>query len=142
MVVVENNSLDGTGMNIIVHKTSKTRFPAIRLVDIPGNLPLDEKNSIVKVAIKQRPQKGSHGTAGGMNSHSSNPNHAKSVEERKEEYNKARARIFNINSSTTSGSNSTEDKPVAFDNCQFHEYEYRHWSLVLCIVCFMFPVCS
>lgn len=120
MVVVDNNSLDGTGMKIIIHKTSDSRFPAIRLADIPANLPQDEKNNIVKVAIKQRPQKGSHGSAGGMNSNSSNPNHAKSVEERKEEYNKARARIFSVNNSTTSGSKSTEDEAVAFDNCQFH----------------------
>lgn len=120
MVVLDNNSLDGTGMKIIIHKTSDSRFPAIRLADIPANLPQDEKNNIVKVAIKQRPQKGSHGSAGGMNSNSSNLNHAKSVEERKEEYNKARARIFSVNNSTTSGSKSTEDEAVAFDNCQFH----------------------
>lgn len=120
MVVVDNNSLDGTGMKIIIHKTSDSRFPAIRLADIPVNLPQDEKNNIVKVAIKQRPQKGSHSSAGGLNSNSSNLNHNKSVEERKEEYNKARARIFSVNNSTTSGSKSTEDEAVAFDNCQFH----------------------
>jgi hypothetical protein len=83
------------------------------------NLPQDEKNNIVKVAIKQRPFKGSHSFVGGMNAHYSNPNHAKSVEERKEEYNKTRARIFNISSSTTSMSKSVEDESAAFDNCQF-----------------------
>lgn len=110
MVVVDKNSVDGTGMNIIVHKTIDTRFPAIWLADILVNLPQDEKNNIVKVAIKQRPFKGSHSSVGGMNAHYSNPNHAKSVEERKEEYNKTRARIFNISSSTTSVSKSAEDK--------------------------------
>ncbi|ONM15522.1 Single-stranded nucleic acid binding R3H protein [Zea mays] len=94
-IAIPDNSLpDGTGSRIILRKTTfDCRLPAVRLADIPVNLP-QEDISVAKVAIKQRPQKNFHG----MNSssaHSSRDNLQKSVEERKEEYNKARARIFN-----------------------------------------------
>ncbi|XP_060963683.1 uncharacterized protein LOC115705824 isoform X1 [Cannabis sativa] len=92
MVLLDNSSPDGSGSRIIVRKTTECRVPIIRLADIPVNLP-SEDSSIVKVAIKQRPQKGSqNGNFGNSNSLKSNS--AKSVEERKEEYNRARARIF------------------------------------------------
>ncbi|KAL2943107.1 R3H domain-containing protein 2 [Bienertia sinuspersici] len=101
MVLLDNSLPDGSGSRIIVQKTStECRLPRIRLADIPVNLP-QEDNGAVKVAIKQRPQKNSH-MSGGGNSGSQKAQHAKSVEERKEEYNKARARIFN--SSNHSGS--------------------------------------
>lgn len=98
MVLLDNSVPDGTASKIIVRKTSECRLPMIRLADIPVNLPT-ENSGVVKVAIKQRPQKRSQGANSG-NSHSKN-NSSKSVEERKEEYNRARARIFN--SATSSG---------------------------------------
>ncbi|CAN4126434.1 unnamed protein product [Withania somnifera] len=96
MVLLDNSLPDGSGSRIIVRKTSECRMPLIRLADIPVNLPQGD-TGVVKVAIKQRPQKGSQ-LASGLNSNSSKGNSAKSVEERKEEYNRARARIFNSNS--------------------------------------------
>lgn len=96
MVLLENNLPDGSGSRIIVRKTAECRFPLVRLADIPVNLP-SEDSVAIKVAIKQRPQKGSM-TSSGSNSHLSKSNSLKSVEERKEEYNRARARIFNSNS--------------------------------------------
>lgn len=95
MVLLENNSPDGSGSRIIVRKTSECRLPAIRLADIPVNLP-SEDSGVVKVAIKQRPQRRSQ-VANSSNSSSPKSNSSKSVEERKEEYNRARARIFNSN---------------------------------------------
>ncbi|ONM20864.1 Single-stranded nucleic acid binding R3H protein [Zea mays] len=109
-IAIPDNSLpDGTGSRIILRKTTfDCRLPAVRLADIPVNLP-QEDISVAKVAIKQRPQKNLHG----MNSssaHSSRDNLQKSVEERKEEYNKARARIFNnSNSSTATDERSAEE---------------------------------
>ncbi|XP_010271700.1 PREDICTED: cAMP-regulated phosphoprotein 21-like [Nelumbo nucifera] len=100
MVILDNNLPDGSGSRIVVRKTSECRLPLIRLADIPVNLPQDDSNSVVKVAIKQRPQKRSQ-TLNNVNPHTSKANHSKSVEERKEEYNRARARIF---SSSNSGS--------------------------------------
>lgn len=96
MVLLDNSLPDGSGSRIIVRKTSECRMPLIRLADIPVNLP-SEGGGVVKVAIKQRPQKGSN-IASGSNSHLSKANSLKSVEERKEEYNRARARIFNSSS--------------------------------------------
>lgn len=109
MVLLDSSSPDGSGSRIIVRKTSEYRLPPIRLADIPVNLP-SEDSSVVKVAIKQRPQKRSQ-NVNNANSNSLKASNSKSVEERKEEYNKARARIFNssINiSGSTSGKQENE----------------------------------
>ncbi|KVI07412.1 R3H domain-containing protein, viridiplantae [Cynara cardunculus var. scolymus] len=99
-VLLDNNLPDGSGSRIIVRKTSECRLPLIRLADIHVNLPTDDSSSsIVKVAIKQRPNKRSQ-IFGGANSNSLRSNSLKSVEERKEEYNRARARIFCSGSSS------------------------------------------
>eukprot|EP01018_Ginkgo_biloba_P029977 Gb_21004 [translate_table: standard] len=94
-MVVDWNSPDGSGTRIVARKTPESRYPAIRLADIPVSQPQDEKTSVVKFAIKPRPQKGFQAN-GHKNGLSINP--SKSVEERKEEYNRARARIFSSNS--------------------------------------------
>lgn len=125
-IAIPDNSLpDGTGSLIILRKTSsECRLPAVRLADIPVNLPQEETNSIAKVAIKQRPQKNLHS----MNisgAHSSRDNLQKSVEERKEEYNKARARIFN----NSSGSNSADGRPT--DEAKLPNTLHRSTSLEL-----------
>ncbi|KAK4792923.1 hypothetical protein SAY86_023358 [Trapa natans] len=98
MVLQDSSSVDGSTSQIIVQKTSDSRLPAIRLVDIPVNLPSEERNA-VKVFIKQRPQKHHQHSSSG-NSKSSKSGSSKSVEERKEEYNRARARIFNLSNSS------------------------------------------
>ncbi|KAF9611721.1 hypothetical protein IFM89_034904 [Coptis chinensis] len=67
-------------------------------LDIPLSLPHGDNNGSVKVAIKQRPGKCSESANNA--SRSSKWNHAKSVEERKEEYNRARARIFSSENGT------------------------------------------
>ncbi|KAK9733271.1 hypothetical protein RND81_04G056200 [Saponaria officinalis] len=105
MVLLDNSLPDGSGSSIIVRKTaSESRLPRVRLADIPVILP-QENSADVKLAIKQRPRKYLPGSSSG-NSSSQKSNHPKSVEERKEEYNKARARIFN--SSNHSGSSSAK----------------------------------
>ncbi|XP_062193627.1 uncharacterized protein LOC133897069 [Phragmites australis] len=108
-IAIPDNSLpDGTGSRIILRKTSsECRLPAVRLADIPVNLPQEESSSVAKVAIKQRPQKNFHSNHS-LSAHSSRDNLQKSVEERKEEYNKARARIFNNSSSI----NAADGRPV------------------------------
>ncbi|KAL6656509.1 hypothetical protein ACP70R_007335 [Stipagrostis hirtigluma subsp. patula] len=112
-IAIPDNSLpDGTGSRIILRKlSSECRLPAVRLADIPVNLPQEESSSVAKVAIKQRPQKNFHGI-NSSNANSSRDNLQKSVEERKEEYNKARARIFNNSSSSNSSSNAADGRPV------------------------------
>uniref|UniRef100_A0A2P2LN97 R3h domain containing protein n=1 Tax=Rhizophora mucronata TaxID=61149 RepID=A0A2P2LN97_RHIMU len=98
MVLLDNSLADGSGSRIIVHKTPECKPPLIRLADIPVSLP-SEDSGVVKVAIKQRPQK-QHQSVANLSSNSLKANSSKSVEERKEEYNRARARIFNSSSSS------------------------------------------
>ncbi|KAJ4775769.1 Single-stranded nucleic acid binding R3H protein [Rhynchospora pubera] len=128
-------TLDGSGpgSRIIIRKiSSDCRFPAVRLADIPVNLPQEDTSSVpMKLAIKPRPQRHLHGS--GYSTGSSRSNLQKSVEERKEEYNRARARIFsnsNINDANSSGSSGTVCKPREeprlpdnLDNCGFLEPE-------------------
>ncbi|CAN6223260.1 unnamed protein product [Urochloa humidicola] len=108
-IAIPDNSLpEGTGSRIILRKTSsECRLPAVRLADIPVNLPQEESSTVTKVAIKQRPQKNFH-SLNSSSAHSSRDNLQKSVEERKEEYNRARARIFNNSSS----SNAADGRPA------------------------------
>ncbi|KAF5742613.1 R3H domain-containing protein 2-like isoform X1 [Tripterygium wilfordii] len=113
MVLSDNNLSDSSGSRIIVCKTSECRLPMIRLADIPVNLS-SEDSGVVKVAIKQRPQKQSQTFS---NSNSSKKNNSRSVEERKEEYNRARARIFN-SSNSNGGSSKLEIEPKLPDTSQ------------------------
>ncbi|CAL0321259.1 unnamed protein product [Lupinus luteus] len=103
MVLLDNSLQDGSGSTIIVRKTAECKLPVIRLADIPVKLS-SENNAVMKVAIKQRPQKQTH-ILSNANSNSGNSSNSKSVEERKEEYNRARARIFSLsnNGGTVAG---------------------------------------
>lgn len=94
-MVVDWNSPEGPGIRIVARKTPETKFPSVQLSDMPVCLPKDNA-SVVKFAIKQRPQKGSLGI---VNNDVNNINQVKSVEERNEEYLKARARIFKTENS-------------------------------------------
>ncbi|KAI5068086.1 hypothetical protein GOP47_0016431 [Adiantum capillus-veneris] len=82
---------------ILLVKTSETRLPSVRLADIPleslaTDKPVSAPNE--KIAIKQRASRVSNGE--GLNgSAESGRNPPKTMEEREEEYDKARARIFN-----------------------------------------------
>ncbi|MQM17800.1 hypothetical protein Taro_050779 [Colocasia esculenta] len=111
MSVPDNNTPDGSSSRIVVQKTSECHPMPIRLADIPVNLPQDDNHGIVRVAIKQRPQKHSQSINSG-NTVSSKTNHSKSVEERKEEYNRARARIFSNNSSSGNQGKSESKTPL------------------------------
>ncbi|KAF8403265.1 hypothetical protein HHK36_011366 [Tetracentron sinense] len=117
MVISDNNLLEGSGSKIVVRKTSESQLPLIRLADIPINLTEEDSNSVIKVAIKQRPQKRSQ-NADSANSHSSKGTNAKSVEERKEDYNRARARIFCSNSSSGGAGGKPESEPLVQDSFQ------------------------
>ncbi|KAI4347909.1 hypothetical protein L6164_008684 [Bauhinia variegata] len=100
MVLLDNSLPDGSGSRIIVRKTSERQLPVIRLADIPVKLP-SEDSAAMKVAIKQRPQKRTQVISSG-NTNSVKANNSRSVEERKEEYNRARARIFNSSNNGSS----------------------------------------
>ncbi|CAN6818757.1 hypothetical protein Bca4012_003949 [Brassica carinata] len=98
-----NGSLDGSDNRILVTKTAESRFPHVCLSEIPVKQPENGRPEGFKIAIKARPKRGSGSGGGGCGVQQ---NLLRSVEERKEEYDKARARIFNSPSSSDS-----EDSP-------------------------------
>ncbi|KAE9619307.1 putative R3H domain, SUZ domain-containing protein [Lupinus albus] len=110
MVLLDNSLPDSSGSRIIVRKNSECKLPVIRLADIPVKLS-SENNSVMKVAIKQRPQKQSQ-VLSNANSNSGKNCNSKSVEERKEEYSRARARIFSLsnNGATVGGKPERESR--------------------------------
>ncbi|KAI8031411.1 R3H domain-containing protein 2 [Camellia lanceoleosa] len=119
---MEFQQLPTSYSRIIVRKTADCHLPLIRLADIPVKLPTED-SGVVKVAIKQRPQKRSP-AVGSTNSNSIKANNSKSVEERKEEYNRARARIFSSGSFSGGIGGRPENEPRMQDN-------FQHNSLVI-----------
>ncbi|KAL0922936.1 hypothetical protein M5K25_006967 [Dendrobium thyrsiflorum] len=89
-LVVENVA-DGSGSKIVVRKTPESRYPAICLSDIPTKQPENEQKGQVKIFIRPRPSKASQIDMEGQR----NRIIFRTVEKRKEDYDKARARIFN-----------------------------------------------
>ncbi|XP_022983817.1 uncharacterized protein LOC111482320 [Cucurbita maxima] len=94
--MVQDSGIDGFGNRILVRKTVENRLPSVRLSEIPAKQLDNEKNEQVKFVIRPRPNKMSETSAndGGLKQNS-----VRSVEERKEEYDRARARIFSSPSS-------------------------------------------
>ncbi|KAJ6316842.1 hypothetical protein OIU78_020011 [Salix suchowensis] len=89
---------DGQVNKILVQKTSECRYPAVRLSEIPAKQSGGDTPEMIKLAIKPRPNKGSINDPNGFGI---KRNPMRSVEERKEEYDRARARIFSSPSSPT-----------------------------------------
>ncbi|XP_038883354.1 R3H domain-containing protein 1-like [Benincasa hispida] len=94
---VQDNGIDGQG-RILVRKTVEARFPTVCLSQIPAKQSADDKPGRVKIAIRPRPNKSSDDAGNCMAKQSL----GRSVEQRKEEYDKARARIFSSQGSTGS----------------------------------------
>ncbi|KAI5058994.1 hypothetical protein GOP47_0025313 [Adiantum capillus-veneris] len=111
------------GARIIARKTSDTRFPRIRLADIPISTHSEEKQVLStqqRFELKRRPNKSSKfgREVNGSTDSSSKLNPTKSVEERKEEYNRARARIFSsgeLGGRVDEESLGLESTPVVLD---------------------------
>lgn len=88
--MVLDNFPDFQGTRILVKKTPETKYPSIHLSDIPTKLSENEKSDNVKIVLKPRPKSSFDGT----NGQGKKSNSVRTVEERKEEYDRARARIF------------------------------------------------
>ncbi|KAL4203322.1 hypothetical protein AMTRI_Chr01g127290 [Amborella trichopoda] len=97
--MASDNTADGSGSRIIVRKTPESRYPSICLCEIPAKMSETDKPEHVKIAIKPRPQKAAPNDATDQGIKRSA---VRSVEERKEEYDRARARIFNGSGSSDS----------------------------------------
>ncbi|KAL3632590.1 hypothetical protein CASFOL_025574 [Castilleja foliolosa] len=94
--------VDGQSIRILVLNKPESKFPAVRLTDVPAKVSENDKLDQIKVVIRPRP-KASSSDAGGLGPQR---NQVRSVEERKEDYDRARARIFR------SPSNSESDDTI------------------------------
>ncbi|KAL3639660.1 hypothetical protein CASFOL_014628 [Castilleja foliolosa] len=116
--MVQDNSTDGQGIGILVIKKPESMFPAVCLSDVPAKESENDKLDNIKIVIRPRP-KASSNDANGLG-HKRSP--VRSVEERKEEYDRARARIFN--SPTGSEMEDVLDQGVSeVRNLNVSEYE-------------------
>ncbi|CAH8391309.1 unnamed protein product [Eruca vesicaria subsp. sativa] len=108
---LDGGALDGSENRILVSKTVESRYPFVCLSEIPVKQPEvnGRRPQGFKLAIKARPDRGSGGVGGGSGVEK---NLLRSVEERKEEYEKARARIFNSPNSSDSEDSSTRVAPT------------------------------
>ncbi|XP_015897982.3 uncharacterized protein LOC107431548 isoform X2 [Ziziphus jujuba] len=88
--MVQDTGLDGQGNRILVRKTAESKYPAVRLSEIPMKQLENDKPEMVKIAIRRRPNR----SLSEANEAGTKRNPVRSVEERKEDYDKARARIF------------------------------------------------
>ena len=113
--MVQDSGLDGQGNRILVRKTAEGRYPAVRLSEIPAKPLENDKPEQVKIVIRPRPNKASLNEA---NELAAKQNSFRSVEERKEEYDRARARIFSSPNSPDSDDSlsqaSMDGKTVGF----------------------------
>ncbi|CAJ1967758.1 unnamed protein product [Sphenostylis stenocarpa] len=109
--MVQDNGLDGQGTRIMVRKTVESRYPLVCLSEIPAKQLGNDKPEQIKIAIRPRPNRSSLNEA---NEVGKKNNPLRSVEERKEEYDRARARIFSssrsFDSDDTLSQASTDEK--------------------------------
>ncbi len=89
--MVQDNFSDGQGTRILVRKLAESRYPAVCLSDIPTKMSENDKLEKIKIVLKPRPSKGS---LDGSSEVGTKRSSVRTVEERKEEYDRARARIF------------------------------------------------
>ncbi|KAM5578103.1 hypothetical protein ABKV19_008433 [Rosa sericea] len=96
MTLVQDSGLDGQGNKIVVRKTAESKYPTIQLSEIPVKQSENDKPEQIKIVLKSRLNKtnATENSGAGMKRIP-----VRSVEERKEEYDKARARIFSSSSS-------------------------------------------
>jgi len=102
--MVQDNGLDGQGSKILVRKLPERKYPVVRLSEIPAKQLENDKSEQKKFVIRPRPNKNSLNDANGVGK-KGNP--VRSVEERKEEYDRARARIFSGSRISDSGDTLT-----------------------------------
>ncbi|VFQ68854.1 unnamed protein product [Cuscuta campestris] len=127
LLTMVDNVVDGQGTRIMVKKKVDTKYPILCLSDVPPKQSDLDKADQIKIVLRQRPSSGSKGHSGDSGTKNSV---ARTVEERKEEYDKARARIFNSPNSA-----ETEDSLVhggSDEKDNIDESEYIRSSVLDC----------
>ncbi|XP_073014691.1 uncharacterized protein [Primulina eburnea] len=99
--MIQDNVVDGQGSGILVIKKPDSKFPHICLSDVPVKEAENDKPDQIKIVIRHRASRGSSVDA---NEQGNKGSSVRTVEERKEEYDRARARIFR-----SSGGSELED---------------------------------
>lgn len=114
ITMVQDSGIDGLANKILVKKTAENRYPAVLLSEIPAKQLESDKPEQLKIAIRPRSNKGSINES---NEFGIKRSPVRSVEERKEEYDRARARIFSSpsspNSDDTVSQGSTDRKSTS-----------------------------
>ncbi|XVE95716.1 hypothetical protein REPUB_Repub02eG0123300 [Reevesia pubescens] len=105
ITMVHDNGLDGLGSRIMVKRAGDIRWPAVCLSEVPAKHSENDKPELIKIAIKPRPNNGPVNEANQIGTKRS---FVRSVEERKEEYDRARARIFSSPNSPDSEDSSPQ----------------------------------
>lgn len=90
LTTVQDNFLDGQGTRIVVKKIAETIYPRVCLSEVPIKQSENDNTEQKKIVIQSRPANASSIDNSGLRKQNS----TKSIEERKEEYDRARARIF------------------------------------------------
>ncbi|CAK9188545.1 unnamed protein product [Ilex paraguariensis] len=112
--MVLDNFLDGQRTKIVVRKLAECRYPSVCLSDIPAKLSDNEKHEQIKIVIRPRPGKDCYKTS------EIKCCPMRTMEERKEEYDRARARIFSSPSSSSLESvDTTSRAPLGGKNMCF-----------------------
>ncbi|RWW07041.1 hypothetical protein GW17_00029595 [Ensete ventricosum] len=99
-----DNVVDWLGSRVVARKTPQSKYPAVCLSEVPAKVSERDITEQVKIAIRPRPRMISTGASIDVVPEKSA---TRTVEERKEEYDRARARIFSGSSnSEVEGSSS------------------------------------
>ncbi|GLT95711.1 hypothetical protein SLE2022_133780 [Rubroshorea leprosula] len=114
ITMVQDVGLDGQGNRIVVKRSGEIRYPAVRLSEIPAKHSEIDKPDQVKIVIRPRPNKGSMNEANEIGIKRCS---VRSVEERKEEYDRARARIFSSPSSPNADDFPSKDPADGKNAC-------------------------
>ncbi|MFS8001557.1 putative R3H domain, SUZ domain, R3H domain superfamily protein [Helianthus anomalus] len=105
--MVLDNFSDGQAPRILVKRLSETKQPAVCLSEVPAKFSENDKHNQTKIVLKPRPKLSSDGMNVGMKSNS-----VKTVEERKEDYDRARARIFSPQSEGVPSRTNSDGKSL------------------------------
>ncbi|XP_059668291.1 uncharacterized protein LOC132313513 [Cornus florida] len=104
--MVLDNVLDGLGTRIMVRKMTESKYPSVCLSEIPAKQPDSDTHKRIKIVSRPRLDKASSDEA---NELGIKRNPVRTVEERKEDYDRARARIFSNSSSRESEDTLSQD---------------------------------
>lgn len=119
LLTMVDNVVDGQGTRILVKKKVDTKYPALCLSDVPPKQSESDKLDQIKIVLRPRPSRASTGQSDELGA---KHNAVRTVEERKEEYDRARARIFNSPNNSESEDSLIHSASDGKDSVDENEY--------------------